>query len=104
MRPVILSHDCLETGNDGHGLECAKHPERPEGGEGAEVDGDGHVGHGDHREVEPVPGVPQVRERVEDEAAGKQLDGRLVRVDCGEDDFSGRCVPILQGDISSSFC
>ena len=40
----------------------------------------------DDDEVEPVPGVPQVGEGGEDEAAAHDLGGRLEGVDGGEDD------------------
>ena len=38
-----------------------------------------------HNEVEPVPGVPQVGELGQHEAATHHLGGRLKRVDCREE-------------------
>lgn len=73
--------DGLEAGDDGHGLERPEHAERPEGREGPQVDGDGHVGHPDDGEVQPVPRVAEVREFVQEEAAGEQLDAGLVSID-----------------------
>ena len=69
----------LSTWYDGDRLERAEHPERAEGGEGAEVpDEELDVGHGDDGKVEPVPPVAQVRELVHDEPAGQNLHRELV--------------------------
>ena len=75
----------LLTRHDGDGLECPEHPEGPEAGEVAHLDEGGEVAGDDDGEVEPVPGVAQVRVVVEDEAAGHALDHHLHRVDAQED-------------------
>ena len=74
--------DC--TWHDGDRLEGPQYAEGPQAGQVAHFHADGGVPWGDDDEVEPVPGVPQVRVLVKNEALGDRLDYHLCRVDCEE--------------------
>ena len=72
------------TWHDGDRLEGPQYAEGPQAGQVAHIHADGGVPWGDDDEVQPVPGIPQVRVLVKNEALGDRLDYHLCRVDCKE--------------------
>ena len=68
------------TWHNGDGFESPEDSECPESGQVAHLDEGREVAGEDDGEVEPVPGVPQVRVVVEQEAPRHALDHHLARV------------------------